>query len=217
MSFNPRVPLFGAALAFAACAPGHYVTERVFDYSLPYPRHVEIPHLAASAGPGAVRVNRFFEDRLADEYGCWNPGSRASKMSYDFRATVVSRRGWLLMVRTEFDWYCGGPHPSSGNSSLFFDLRTGDLVMLQDLLERGKKAEFVDRYLERASPPSAECAPLRARSALLETAFEFVPRASGASVFPVFPYALQACAHSAVFTWEELAGLMDLAPFGETH
>lgn len=202
-----------AAVLFLACEGRAKITSRLVEAASPYPRRVEIPQLPPSLGRGALQINAYFADRLETEYTCHAAGVAASdlkEMSYAFKATVTSIRGPLLGVTTEFDWYCGGPHPVSGTSALFFDLRTGSPIDFRSLVKKGRKAELVRKYLERAGPVHAECAPLLTPPSLEATDFEFLPGEAGARVFPLLPYAMRACANLATFGWSELEVLMTL-------
>lgn len=209
-----RLSLAVALMASLGCGHRDAFTSRVvIDTAMPYHRRVEVPHLAPSASAGAAKINDYFEQRIATEYACSVDAADVKSLTFDFRARVTVTRGALLGVTVEYDSYCGGAHPNSGTSSLFFDLRTGAAVDLDRLVKQGRKPTLVDRYIARVGAVDGECAELLAPASLQDTTFDFLPNEVGARVIPVLPYAMRACAGLASLSWAELGEVLDLAQF----
>ena len=131
-------------------------------------------------------------------------------------ATTTYATPDLLSVQVNYDSYCGGAHPDSGDVSVTYDLRTGTSIPLTGLFTNFEKdkSTLTDRLIAKykeitsAADNGDECLTALTN----DVAFEDNSYYLGADhrvhvVTSGFPHALQACSEDLSLTKDDLNGL----------
>jgi hypothetical protein len=156
---------------------------------------------------------------------------------HTFEAEVTFAGSDVLSVRIIESWFCQAAYPNSADRSLVFDLRTGDIVHLQDLFRKDVPPErlyalLFPYELSRARPGAApvasgdddrECHEFWSLDEFADQGLNpgFHLTAEGIVVTPDFPHVFAACANAVTVPYSALGPIVvpdsPLARLGVTH
>ena len=147
--------------------------------------------------PGRPEIARAVNDRLEAETGDLRCLEAEGETWYETSTQVVHAANDVLSVRITSSFYCGGAHPVNGaDSSLTFDLRTGEAVRFRSLFadyERDE-AEVVAAYVRSLAAEDLEnCEDVLAPEELGGHYFVYTISAEGLRMRTAFPHVIAAC------------------------